>query len=220
MIALFISISAFVPILFISFYFASKIIYFKKYQEVFDIRNHFIFEFNDDGYKNNLLANAFLILGSIIFIPLLIGFYDFNKNGYFLFSSISLILVIITINLLSFIPLRKLKEHLALNSFLFTFSFLSYLSLSIGLFNLYIREEKIMFLILGILSSLIALFSFISIIVLSFHKMEKLADKENEDGTITKIRSKYILLAFFQWLISFAIYFSPFIFALIYMFIK
>ncbi|MGM9873828.1 MAG: hypothetical protein ACI31G_02765 [Bacilli bacterium] len=216
MIALYISLSALVPILFISFYFSSKIIFNKKYQYPYDIRNHFPFEFNDNGYKENIIPNLFLILSSLLYIPLIIGFYHFDKNGYFLFSSIALILILIFINLLSFVPLSKLKEHLAISSFLFSFSFLAFLSLSVGLFSLYQNEENILLLIIGIITSIIALFSFIAIMVLSFHKLEKMEDKQNEDGTITKIRSKYILLAFFEWLSFFIIYFSPFILTLIY----
>ena len=95
MIGFSISVSVIVPFLFLFFYLSSKIIYTKKYKENYSIKNHFIFEFNDDGYKENIIGNIFLILATILFIPLLIFYYRFSKNGYFLFSSISMILILI-----------------------------------------------------------------------------------------------------------------------------
>ena len=220
MIGFFVSVSVIVPFLFLFFYLSSKIIYTKKYKENYSIKNHFIFEFNDDGYKENIIGNIFLILATILFIPLLIFYYRFSKNGYFLFSSISMILILIFINLLSFVPLRKLKEHLLFSSFVFSLTFLSFLSLSIGLYKTYEFYEQIIFLILGIIIFVVSLFHLFINIWISFHKFEKMIDKENEYGTIIKIRNKFILLAFFEWINSFVIYFSPFIFALIYILLK
>ena len=195
----------FLSIVSIIFFFLFSFTNYKvRFKSNYNIRNHFPYELNYEGeFKDNLLGNIFAILiavGAILFY----AFYDESRtNGYFLFTMIGGMINSLTVLALIFLPLKLLKAHLATVTINVIFSFLIPFALALEASIAFSKTKEAAPLIFIIINSLICLFVFILLLNPRLTRWADMDKKENEDGSISYLRPKYLSLAFTEWLLFF-----------------
>jgi len=178
------------------------------------IRNHFPYELNAfPATKRNIYGKiAFIISFLSILVFFCIYSFDISKKymavdgitGLKLTASITGVLSILSIGYIFLFPMINIKTHLFFDYILFAFAFLCFVS--IGFIDVFIFNNKKdpYYLIIGILSFLISLILLILIINPKLKNWAKLDESVNSDGEKIFIRPKFFVLAFTEWVFSFA----------------
>ena len=180
------------------------LLYKRKSEEDFDLRNYFPFELiNHSEFKDNFYTHLILVL----FILTSCGFYatfDINyTGGYLLFVMIGGILSSLAIFALFYVPLLRLRSHIIVATLAFTLRLAT--SGAIFIASWRINQSGMSWAsITSIVLSSIVLFIALGLIfnpklTLNFRAVE--AVKEN--GEKEYLRPKYVVLALSEWILIF-----------------
>ena len=216
-IGLIIGLSCSSLILFIVFLVFSLTNYKKRFDLVYDLRNHFPYEINyKSRFNDNLIGNICLIASMVLSIS------SFACASYYLGHYYLLIVAILSGSLYSllniflfFSDIKYLKFHIFVVVLLSGLSFLTPASIGlVGLF-LYQQKESIPGLVYLIIGLLIGVFSFALIMnpKFSFNIQMKVVKLENGEEEVR--RPTFIVMAFSEWLMTLFIFLSHILFILL-----
>ncbi len=196
--------------LFICFLLFSCFNYKNKFKADYDFRNHFPYELNYNlKFTDNFLGNLCLVLSLLSSIFFFVFFNQDHSNGLLIFSLVSGIMVAIDIGAMIFVPLKYLRSHMALDVFLFAFTFMIPCAGAVsGLFAYNNDHTKIATLVITILLFALTLFLFVIIMNPKLSKWTKMDSVTSEDGTISYVRPKFFVLAFSEWILIFSYFVS------------
>ncbi len=181
----------------------SPLLYKRRNEEDFNIRNCFPFELN---YRSEFKENFYTHLILALFILSSCGFYaTFNTNysGYLLFVMIGGILSTFSIYALFYVPLLRLRLHITVATLAFTLRLATSTSIFIASWRM--NQNAVNWIaISSIVLSSIAMFISLALIfnpklTLNFKAMEVV----KENGEKEYIRPKYISLALSEWILIF-----------------
>lgn len=181
----------------------SPLLYKRRNDEDFNIRNCFPFELN---YRSEFKENFSTHLILALFILSSCGFYatfNMNYSGYLLFVMIGGILSTFSIYALFYVPLLRLKSHIIAATLAFTLRLATSASIFIASWRM--NQIEISWItITSIVLSGIAMFISLALIfnpklTLNFKAMEVV----KENGEKEYVRPKYISLALSEWIIIF-----------------
>lgn len=181
----------------------SPLLYKRRNEEDFDIRNCFPFELN---YRSEFKENFYTHLILALFILATCGFYaTFNTSysGYLLFIMIGGILSTFAIYALFYVPLLRLKGHIIVATLAFTLRLAT--SASIFIASWKVNQNMMSWAsITSIVLSSIAMFISLALIfnpklTLNFHRMEVV----KENGEKDYVRPNYVWLALSEWMLIF-----------------
>lgn len=192
---------------FIIYFVLSCVNYRRRFNEQYDVRNHFPYEFNYEGtFADNLLGNIALILsGALSVSAFVFAGAQMHLNGLLLSAVGAGVLLSILLIVINFVPLKTMKMHLLFLVLLFVTAFATPALLGFTFFEHYQIYKDNISLAFFIVSMVIAGFIFIMIMnpKLSFRiTMQKATD---EKGNEYYVRPKFIVVAFSEWLILFSI---------------
>lgn len=202
-------------IFFISYIFAIKMSFKRKFNKNYSLLSYFPFEGID---KNDYKSFCSLIFYIITLLSGLFISCFFNKNfssPYFIICLISSILAAFSFLFLQLTNFTYLKEHLFLSAFSFALTLSNYIGLFLGGYKLYkdTADEKLLFLsIINFIFIILILFLLFIAVVNNWNKMKKTI---LPNGEAKYIRGKVYLLAMLEWV--FMILFElSFLFMLLY----
>lgn len=188
-------------VFFIGFLIFSRLNYHKRFSTIYDHRNMFPYELNyESRFSDNLAGNICFLFFVGLHLSVSILCMDSILNEKFIFNLISTILYCVSVLLVLFVPLKLLKTHLMCSTFIIGASFLSFSSIGYTLLTLYKPfGEYPIFVILSILSFIIAIFYFILVMNPKLTTWAKLEKVEQNGKTIYQ-RPKVFYLALCEWL--------------------
>lgn len=196
----------------VAFYVVSKVLYRKRHETKYHFYQMFPYEFNYPGvFKENFYGNILMILACLC----VIAFYEVSPYSS-IYSILGLALSIVgtmMIILLTLIPLRYLKTHMALAAVSMT------LGAAIPLFNFFEAFEqmkiattdthKIICIISMVYSGLLAL-SMLALILNPKLSFRIYLDKSVDDQGNEKLeRPKFIFMALNEWWSIFIFFLAP-----------
>ena len=201
----FIGLAAGSILLFISYFLLSSANYKKRFQNKYDFRNCFPYEFNfESKISDNILGNVALILSMFFSIALFaLGLAFYQTNGYVLASLIAGVIYSILVLAINFTPLKLLRVHFVMMILLFVASFFTPMAIGLTSFNVYQQYKDVFSIILMVVCFVLGLanFAFIMNPRLSFNiKMQVAVD---ENGNEKYVRPKVILVALTEWMMQF-----------------
>lgn len=204
------SILAAVAIIFFS---AGIVLSKKNYKSRFNIdyslKNMFPFEINYEGhFGDNLFGNIALSLSTVFLIVFYATFDTSHTNGFATFTLISGIFSAVLSLILYFVPFKNLKTHVALSTFLFVFSFM--LSISISLLNVFYwnQNHSVLNLVAAIIGGLIVLSILILIINPKLSLRVEGEEIKDESGETRIVRPKRIPYAYTEWAVMMTVFMS------------
>ena len=200
--AWFIGLAAGSILLFISYIFLSTFNYKKRFENKYDIRNCFPYEFNfESKITDNLLGNVALFGSMFMSMGLFaLGLAFYQTNGYIIAAIIAGILYSILVLGINFTPVRLLRFHFVVMVILFVASLFTPMALGLTSFSVYQTSKQAFPLVLMILCFIVGFAMFVLIMnpKLSFNIKMKVA--VDEEGNERYIRPDFIPVAFTQWL--------------------
>ena len=203
----FIGLAGSAILMFVAYFICSSLNYKKRFQSVYDFKNHFPYEFNyESKFSDNILGNVALIFMAALSIGFFaIGFSYFKNNGYVLVAIISGVLYSILAALINFIPLKTLKVHLAFSLLLLIFSFATPVAIGLTCFSSYQNSKEVFPLVVMIVSFVVALFLFALAMNPRLTPNFKMIVTTDEKGNETYVRPSVIVLALSEWITIFAL---------------
>lgn len=181
---------------------ASIFHYVNKYKSKYSIKNMFPYEFN---YNSPFVENFWGNISFIAYTGIAIAFHYtclLNPNdGIGIALNIAMTIASLFALFLLFIPLRYIRLHSVIAILSIVFSFLSSALLSIYGFKLNNTDNNMVYIVVFALAAVIAL---IQLVVIANPKLSmnfQYDTKKNDDGSVTYIRPKYIVMAFSEWII-------------------
>ena len=199
--AWFIGLAAGSILLFITYIFLSTFNYKKRFENKYDLRNCFPYEFNyESKFSDNLLGNIALVASMFLSMGLFaLGLAYYQTNGYILAGTIAGIVYSILVLAMNFTPLKFMRVHFVVMVILFVAAFFTPMALGLTSFNVYQIGHKPFPLVLMILCFVVGLVMFVLIMnpKLSFNIKMKVA--VDEEGNERYIRPDFIPVAFSQW---------------------
>ena len=182
----------------------SFLLYKKRNDVDFDIKNSFPFELNyRSEFKENFYTHILLALYTSICCGFYATLFSKNVNGYFLFILIGGILSSLVIYSLFYIPLLRLKLHIAVDAICFALKLAisgAIIILSYRLIKDNMSWANVTSLVLGSISTLAIVALMINPrLTLDFRSMEVV----KENGEKEYVRPKYVVLALSEWLLIF-----------------
>ncbi|MBO4856119.1 MAG: hypothetical protein J5511_01940 [Bacilli bacterium] len=204
-------------LLFLCYYFLSSFNYKKRFENQYDVRNCFPYEFNfESKFTDNILGNVALILSMVFSMGLFaLGLAYFKTNGYLVASIIAGIVYSILVLGINFTPLKLLRVHFVVMVLLFAASFFTPMAVGLTSFNIYQGTKNPFVLALMIACFVVGLVMFVFIMNprLSFNiKMQVAVD---EEGNEKYIRPKFIPVAFTEWLMVLLVPINQILFTLL-----
>lgn len=192
---------------FIIYFVLSCVNYRRRFNEQYDVRNHFPYEFNYEGrFSDNLLGNIALILcGAFSIASFIFAGAQMHLNGLLISAVGAGTLLSVLLVIINFVPLKTMKAHLLFLVLLFVSAFATPTLLGFTFFEHYQIYQDAISLVLFIVSIAVGGFIFIMIMnpKLSFRiTMQKATD---EKGNEYFVRPKFIVVAFSEWLILFSL---------------
>lgn len=189
-------------LLFTAYFFLSSFNYKKRFENKYDIRCYFPYEFNyESKITDNLLGNFALILSMFISMGLFaLGLAYYQTNGYILAATIAGILYSILVLAINFTPLKLLRFHFVMMVILFVSAFFTPMALGLTSFGIYQTTKEVFPIVLMIICFVVGLVMFALIMnpKLSFNiKMQVAVD---ENGNEKYVRPNFITVAFSEWL--------------------
>ena len=180
---------------------SSTLIYRRRMQVTYSLKNMFPFEFTyRSDFKNSFYTYMFLLLFVFASMGLFITFDMTYKNGYHIFSLISGIACSLLIVAMFMVPLTRLRLHTILAIIFFTLNFACAASIFISAWRSnqeYNTPLKIICLVIG---GLIILTQFVAILNPRMTLNFKAEEKVNEKGEKVMVRPKWVVFAFTEWL--------------------
>ena len=139
--AWFIGLAAGSILLFISYIFLSTFNYKKRFQNKYDLRNCFPYEFNvESKFADNLLGNVALIASMFLSMGLFaLGLAFYQNNGYIIAGTIAGIVYSILVLAINFTPLKTLRFHFVMMVILFVAAFFTPMALGLTSFALFVN---------------------------------------------------------------------------------
>ena len=181
-----------------------------RFQKVYDLRNHFPYEFNyESPFSLNILGNVALIMSLAFSVGLFaLTAVKVRTNGYVLYSLITGILFSIFVGVIHFIPLKTMKTHMIFSVLLLGLAFITPCAIGLGSFAYYQETKKIFSLVLFIVSIVVGVFYFGVAMNPKLSMNFKLIAVTDEKGNQIYLRPKFIIMAFSEWLASFGLFVS------------
>lgn len=180
---------------------ASTLIYRRRTQVSYSLKNMFPFEFT---YKSDFKTNFYTYMFLLLFVFACIGFFvtfDMTyKDGYHIFTLISGVACSLLMVAIFIVPLTSLRLHVILAIIFFTLNFACVGSAFISAWRSnqeYFSAVKIVSLVIG---GAILLVQFGSILNPKMTLNFKAEEKINENGEKVMVRPKWVVLAFTEWL--------------------
>ena len=191
-------------VLFIFLILASSLLYKKRNNEQFNIRNCFPFELNyHSEFKENFYTHLLIGLYVIASCGFYATFHMSYNNGYLIFIMIGGILSSLAIYALFYIPLLKIKLHIVVDAIYFALRLA--ISGAIIILSWRITQNNMSWAsVTSIVLSAISFLATTGIIInprLTLDFRAKEAIKEN--GEKEYVRPKFVVLAFSEWLLIF-----------------
>ena len=199
-----ISLFALTVTLFILLMIVSFLLYKKRNDEDFNLKNSFPFELNyHSEFKENFYTHIFISLYIIASAGFYATFHMTYNNGYLIFIMIGGVLSSLAIYALFYIPLLRLRLHIIVDAIFFALRLAISGALIIVSWRL-IQKGVNWANITSIVLASIATLATIAIIInprldLNFKLMEVV----KENGETEEVRPKYVALAFSEWLLIF-----------------
>ena len=199
-----ISLFALTVVLFILLMIVSFLLYKKRNDEDFNLKNSFPFELNyHSEFKENFYTHIFIALYIIACAGFYATFHMSYNNGYLIFIMIGGVLSTLAIYALFYIPLLRLRLHIIIDAIFFALRLAISGALIIVSWRL-IQKGINWANITSIVLASIATLATIAIIInprldLNFKLMEVV----KENGETEEVRPKYVSLAFSEWLLIF-----------------
>ena len=180
---------------------ASTLIYRRRMQVTYSIKNMFPFEFTyRSDFKTSFYTYMFLLLFAFASIAFFITFDMTYRNGYHIFTLISGTACSLLIVAIFMVPLTRLRLHTILTIIFFTLNFACAGSVFISAWKSnqeYFSVIKIICLVIG---GAIIFTQFGSILNPRMTLNIKAEEKVNENGEKIMVRPKWVVLAFTEWL--------------------
>ena len=205
--AWFIGLAAGSILLFISYIFLSTFNYKKRFENKYDLRNCFPYEFNfESKLTDNLLGNVALIASMFLSMGLFalglfaLGLAFYQNNGYIIAGTIAGIVYSILVLAINFTPLKTLRFHFVMMVILFVAAFFTPMALGLTSFSIYQTTKQIYPIVLMVICFVIGLLMFVLIMnpKLSFNIKMKVA--VDEQGNEKYVRPDFITVAFTEWM--------------------
>ena len=133
----------------------------------------------------------------------LIFFNTTFNNGYLIFALIAGAITLISLTALIYIPIDNLRLHMLVVALAFIFSLAFSFAVVLAAYFKYKDNNSISALVSLIISSLVTTFHAIMILNPKLSHWADMEDQKKEDGTIIKVRPKYFVLAYSEWLLFF-----------------
>lgn len=179
----------------------SPILYRRRIQVKYSLKNMFPFEFT---YKSLPNENLYTFIFLALFVLSSVGFFatfDLTySNGYLIFSMISGIICSVMIFMLFIVPFTNLRLHLITAVIFFVLNFAnsgSILIASLKSNQEYSEPIKIICIVIAII--LVAI-EFCSILNPRLNLKFRAIEKTNENGEVVYERPKWVVFAFTEWL--------------------
>lgn len=194
----------------ILFFVASFIQYKNRWQDKFDLRNHFPYEVNYGiKFKDNIYGNISLIAMSLSLCAYFATFDMSWERPFFVPIVVCGALAALIIPFIVFVPVSKIKSHIAVLMIQILTSICLPGTIGIAALKIY-QTEGMSPVAMAILWCSIAVA--LGIVILMFNpnlslRMEPVT-KEKENGEKEYLRPKYIQLAFTEWLLLFSVLIS------------
>ena len=197
-------------IFFLLYFVASSFNYKKRFNDKYDLKNHFPYEFNYEGhFSDNIIGNVSLIMSAAFSIGLYIVSCAFKyTNGLViasLGSGVALSLLIVALN---FAPLKYLKLHLFFMVLSFVAAFATPALIGFGFFNHYQDFKDGFSLVFFIICLVIAVFLFVLIMNPKLSLNIPMKKATDDKGNEYYVRPKFIVIAFSEWMMIFSILIS------------
>ena len=200
--AWFIGLAAGSILLFISYIFLSTFNYKKRFENKYDLRNCFPYEFNfESKLTDNLLGNVALIASMFLSMGLFaLGLAFYQNNGYIIAGTIAGIVYSILVLAINFTPLKTLRFHFVMMVILFVAAFFTPMALGLTSFSIYQTTKQVYPIVLMVICFVIGLLMFVLIMnpKLSFNIKMKVA--VDEQGNEKYVRPDFITVAFTEWM--------------------
>lgn len=166
----------------------------------YSLLNYFPYELNyESKFVDNFLGNFAFGFASLTSLFFYATFNTSHSNGFSFVIMIAGIFASVMIFVNLFIPLKYLKLHI----FTSTFTSIMNILLAAGTVALNVDEFKIsnkpINLIAAIIAGLIALYLLVLILNPNYSLRIKGVEKKEENGQVTYVRPKLILMAFAEW---------------------
>ena len=202
---------------FVCFIIFSSLTYKRRFNETYDPRNHFPYEYNfDGGFKENILGNIcliFAILFSMGSYAIASGY--FFENGNVLFAIISGLFFCVTVLFVNFVPLKLLRFHVISAIISFVAAFVTPSAIGLAAFNSYKVTNNPFTLVVMIMSITIAVFFFAVVMNPRLSLKIQMIVGKDKDGNEKYIRPKYIVFGLSEWFINFGLIASNLLFLLL-----
>lgn len=187
---------------FFAFVFVSRLLYKRRMQIKYSCRNMFPFEFSyKTTFVESFYSHLFFALAFFSLISFFITFDLKHNDGFLNFVMISGIINTILIAGLFYVPLTKLRAHVAIDALFFTFLFLEIGALLLGSWRINQIEHtwnaKTGIFFSGFLVIVSFALSMNPRLTLNFKAVEVV----KEDGTKEYVRPKGVVLAFSEWML-------------------
>lgn len=192
----------------------SNLIYKKKYEESYDFRNHFPYEYNfNQGFKENILGNICLILSMLLSMGsygLALGYF-FN-NGNLLFVVISGIIFSIAVLFANFVPLKLLRFHVISAIISFVAAFATPSAIALAAFANYRETSSSFSMVILVTSIVVAVFFFGAVMNPRLTLKIQMIVEKDTNGNEKYVRPKFIVFALSEWFVNFGIIVSDLLF--------
>lgn len=191
-----------ISIVFFSLLFvSSSLIYRRRMQTSYSIKNMFPFEFTYRAdFKNNFYSYMFLLLFVFSCLGFFITFDMHYIDGYHIFIMISGIVCSLLIVSLFMIPLTRFRLHIMLAIIFFTLNFACTASIFISAYKSNQEIFSPVKIVCLVLTGITLLLQFASIINPKMTLNFKAEEKVTENGEKIMVRPKWVVFAFTEWL--------------------
>ena len=202
---------------FFAYLFLSMNNYKQRFKDVYDLRNHFPYEFNyQSRFADNVLGNIALILCGSFSLGLFACSLVYRvNNGMLLFALISGSLYTILFVLLDFIPLKYMKLHMVFSILLFVAAFFTPSAIGLTALREYQDSKNVITLILFIACIVVGVFNFALAMNPRLSLNIKMQVATDEKGNEYYVRPKFIMMAFTEWLMISSLFVSQILLVLI-----
>ena len=202
---------------FVCFVVFSNLTYKKRFDETYDFRNHFPYEYNyGNGFKDNILGNIcllFAVLFSLGSYGIAAGY--FFDNGNVLFAIIAGLFFSITVLFVNLVPLKLLRFHVISAIISFVAAFVTPSAIGLAAFNSYKETNNVFTLVVMILSITLAVFFFAVVMNPRLSLKIQMIVGKDKDGNEKYIRPKFIVFALSEWFINVGLIISNLLFLLL-----
>lgn len=195
--------------LFISFVLASTFNYKARFKLQYHLRSHFPYELNYHGkFQDNIYGNLIYVLYFAAVTVFLVLFDKVHTNGYLIFALIAGAVTIISLSALIFIPIDHLRLHMLIVALAFIFSLTFSFAIVLASYFKYKEHSSVSALVSLIISVVITALYAILILNPKLAHWAEMEDEKHEDGTVSKVRPKWFVLAYSEWALMILYIFS------------